>query len=125
MPSMARGVVGIRGYSSSGRAGKIGTSPIAASTLSSGGRRNQLRAKLRGKNIHPARHPRGGVMPVEAKHSQIPEAKVRFPTIERTAATFFPRVRGENNNLSRCLHVPKPFLSSSRSSCLFLSPPTN
>lgn len=79
MPSAARGGVGIRGKNlSSTRAGKTGLSGSAAGVMMSGSRRNSLRAQLRAKSVRPMRFARGGVMTVEAKHSAVPEAQVRF-----------------------------------------------
>jgi hypothetical protein len=49
--------------------------PGAAAKL--GGRRNGLRAALRNRRATPTRHARGGVMPVQAKHTAVPEAQVR------------------------------------------------
>ena len=76
MPSAVRGGgVGVRSI----RAGKIGTPVRAAgnTTIISSGSRNQLRAQLRARSLRPTRFARGGVMPVEAKHSAVPEAQVR------------------------------------------------
>jgi hypothetical protein len=76
MPSVAnRGGVGVRGNYSMKHAGKIGNT--AGATPTPMGRRNQLRAQLRAKSARPTRLARGGVMPVEAKHSAVPEAQVR------------------------------------------------
>jgi hypothetical protein len=48
--------------------------PVAQAAL--GGRRNALRAALRARSAAPTRFARGGVMPVNAKHTAVPEAQV-------------------------------------------------
>ena len=48
-----------------------------ASAFATGGDRSAVRAQLRGRISHPVRTNGRGVMPVEAKHSAVPEAKVR------------------------------------------------
>jgi hypothetical protein len=52
--------------------------PVARAAL--GGRRNALRAALRARTNAPTRFARGGVMPVNAKHTAVPEAQVRRRT---------------------------------------------
>ena len=52
--------------------------PVAQAAL--GGRRNALRAALRARSAAPTRFARGGVMPVNAKHTAVPEAQVRRRT---------------------------------------------
>ena len=59
--------------------------PVARAAL--GGRRNALRAALRARTNAPTRFARGGVMPVNAKHTAVPEAQVR----RRTRANRAPR----------------------------------
>ena len=77
--AMRTAIAAARGNFFTARAGERSASPgqsrVAASA--SGRRRNQLRAQLRAKGFRPTRFARGGVMPVEAKHSAVPESKVR------------------------------------------------
>ena len=54
-----------------------------------GGRRNALRAALRARSTAPMRVDRGGVMPVNAKHTAVPEAQVRRPNRANRRAIFF------------------------------------
>ena len=61
--------------------------PVAQAAL--GGRRNALRAALRARSAAPTRFARGGVMPVNAKHTAVPEAQVRRRTRANRRAIFF------------------------------------
>ena len=73
LPAAVRGTVGVRSI----RAGKIAPPARAAGNTMMSGGRDQLRKQLRARSLRPTRFARGGVMPVEAKHSAIPEAQVR------------------------------------------------
>jgi hypothetical protein len=88
-----------------------GRPPVAA--LATGSRRNQLRAQLRARSAGPNRFARGGVMPVEAKHSAIPEAQVRRRS--RITISFlttippgFPTTRAARSALARAINAPFP-----------------
>lgn len=74
--------------------------PVAQAAL--GGRRNALRAALRARSAAPTRFARGGVMPVNAKHTAVPEAQVRRLTRKIAAPSFL------------CNNRPRPRFASAR-----------
>ena len=74
--------------------------PVAQAAL--GGRRNALRAALRARSAAPTRFARGGVMPVNAKHTAVPEARVRRLTRKIAAPSFL------------CNNRPRPRFASAR-----------
>ena len=74
---------------------------------------DNLRAQLRARSAGPNRFARGGVMPVEAKHSAIPEAQVRRRS--RITISFlttippgFPTTRAARSALARAINAPFP-----------------
>jgi len=76
-------------FSASGNNPERPRAPVSAAALT--GRRNSLRAALRSRSAHPTRFARGGVMPVQAKHTAVPEAQVRHPNPRFRRASSFLR----------------------------------